>query len=258
MGKNGNIVNAQRDVHIRPSCHLQGMAENAEAGDVGNGMHIRILGEFAADAVEVRRRCDEFGIGVRRQHAFLERCRVNSDTKRLGQDQRVTGPSAAIAPQTGNRAGADDRKAVNRLGSINRMAAGDGDTCFRADCASALQNLAHRLGRQLVNWHAENGECHDRLSAHCINVGNRIGCRNPAEVERIVDHRHEEVRRRDHAGFVIELPDRGIVTGFGSDKQPVKRSADRLIRKQLLQDRGRQLASASATMGKRGQAQRRY
>src|ERR1043166_9278735 len=93
------------------------------------------------------------------------------------------------------------------------------DPCRGADRATALENLAHRLDRDLVDRHAEDRQSHDRLATHRIDVGDRIGRRDPSELIRVVDHRHEEVHGGNDAGTVIELPYRCIVTGLDTDKE---------------------------------------
>ena len=76
----------------------------------------------------------------------------------------------------------------------------------------------------------------------------------PAEVERIVDHRHKEVGGRDDAGLVVKPPYRGVVAGLRSDEQIGEGRRRRLLGEQLAQDGGRQFATAAAAMGESGQA----
>jgi hypothetical protein len=136
------------------------------------------------------------------------------------------------------------------------VAAGDRNARGGADCRTTFENFAHRLGRDLVQRYAENGQRHDRLAAHGIDVGNRIGRGNAAEVVGIVHNRREEVGGRNHAGAVVKLPDRGIVGRLGSDQQLPVGSGQRLIGQELFQHRRRELAAAAATVGKTGQSHR--
>ena len=77
--------------------------------------------------------------------------------------------------------------------------------------------------------------------------------RDPPEVARVVDHRHEEVGGRDHAALGVELPHGRIVAGLGADQELAERSGRRLARQQLLQHGGCELAAAAAAMGEAGQ-----
>ena len=75
-----------------------------------------------------------------------------------------------------------------------------------------------------------------------------------AEVERVVDHRHEEVGGRDDAGVVVKPPYRRVVAGLRADEKVGEGSGRRLLGEQLAQHARRQLAAAAAAMGERGQA----
>ena len=123
-----------------------------------------------------------------------------------------------------------------------------------ANGCSALEDLAHHLGRDLVHRHAEDGKRHDRLAAHGIDVGDGVGGGDAAEVVGVVDHRHEEVGGGDDAGVVVELPDGGVVGGLGADQKLLVRRGSRLVGKQLLQDGGRKLAAAAAAVREAGQS----
>src|SRR5262245_48701983 len=114
---------------------------------------------------------------------------------------------------------ADHRETVDRLGAVDRVATGHGDPDRCTYRRPACENGPYRLGRYLVDWHAQNGECHDRSSTHGIDVGDRIAGGDPAEIVRVVNHRHEEVGGGDDAGVTVELPYGGIITGLGADQQ---------------------------------------
>ena len=77
--------------------------------------------------------------------------------------------------------------------------------------------------------------------------------RDPPEVAGIVHHGHEEVGRRDDAGVLVHLPDRGVVSGLGADQKLGEGLRRRHARQQVLQHGRRELASAAAAMGEAGQ-----
>ena len=66
---------------------------------------------------------------------------------------------------------------------------------------------------------ATKRERHDRPAAHRVDVADRVGRGDAAEVERIVDDRHEEVGGRDQRLLVVELVDGGVVGGLDADHQ---------------------------------------
>src|SRR5690606_22390374 len=69
--------------------------------------------------------------------------------------------------------------------------------------------------------------------------------------------RHEEIRGGDHAVFVVQLPDGGIVAGFRANQKLAERLHDRLVRQQVLQNGWSELAAAAAAMGERAETNRR-
>ena len=129
------------------------------------------------------------------------------------------------------------------------MAAGNRNAGRLADRCAAFKDLAHYFRGNFVHRHSQNCQRHDRRAAHGIDVRERVGGGDAAEVERIVYHRHEEVGGRDHAGAVVELPDAGIVAGFNADQQLLVVGGGGMPGQQLLQDGGRQLTSAAAAVG---------
>ncbi len=135
------------------------------------------------------------------------------------------------------------------------MAAGDRNAGLGADRRPARENVPHRLDRQLAERHAEDGQGEDRLAAHGIDVRQRIGGGDSAEIAGIVDHRHEEIGGGDDAGLVVHLPDRGVVAGLGADQQGREGRRLRLPGQQLLQNRRGQLAATAAAMGQVGQTE---
>ncbi len=202
---------------LRPTRQLECMAQYAEAGNVGNGVHVLVLRELGPDAVQGRRGVDHLLIGLGQQRGLLDRGRVDADADRLGEDQLVARLRIGVAPHLIRPADADHRQAIDRLGAIDRMATSHGNACRGTDGRAAFQDLAHHLDRNLVDRHAEDGERHDRLAAHGIDVGDGVGRGDAAEIVGIVDHRHEEIGGRDDAGVVVDLPHGGIIGGLGAD-----------------------------------------
>ena len=134
------------------------------------------------------------------------------------------------------------------------MAASNGNSRLRRHCRTAAQDFADHAGRHAVDRHAEDREREDRLAAHRVDVGERVGRRDAAKVERIVDHRHEEISGRDNAGLVVKPPYRGIVASLRADEQIGEGRRRRLFGEQLAQYAGRQFATAAAAMSESGQA----
>jgi len=118
----------------------------------------------------------------------------------------------------------------------------------------AGQDLLDRLDRQAVHRHADDGQGEDRRRAHGVDVRQGVGRGDAAEVERIVDHRHEEVGGRHQRLLVVQPPDGRVVRGLGPDHQVGEHRRRRRFRQDLAQHGRRQLAAAAAAVGQRGQS----
>ena len=213
-----------------------------------------VLRELRPDAVEKGRRGDHLGVATGWKSLLLYGRGIDSDAEPFRQDQGISRPGAGIAPDVLRPACADHGKAVDRLRRIDRMAAGDRDSGRGANGAAALQDLAHHLCRHLVERHAKDRQRHDRPAAHRIDVGDRVRCRDPAEIIGVIHHGHEEIGGGDDARRVVDLPYGGVIAGLGADKKLPEGIGLDLVREKLLQDGRRQLAAAAAAMGEAGQA----
>lgn len=73
--------------------------------------------------------------------------------------------------------------------------------------------------------------------------------RDPAEIVRIVDDRHEEIRRGDDAVVLVKLPHRGVVASLDPYEELSVGTGRRLPGENLLQHGRSELAAAAAAMG---------
>ena len=134
------------------------------------------------------------------------------------------------------------------------MSPGDGNAGRGANRSAAFQNFADGLHRQFAQRHSQDRERHDRLAAHGIDIRERVGGGDPAEIAGVVHNRHEEVGGGDHACLVVDLPDSRVVARLGADEKLRIGHRGRLIGEKLLQHRRRQLAAAAAAVRETGQS----
>jgi hypothetical protein len=57
------------------------------------------------------------------------------------------------------------------------------------------------------------------MGPHGVNVADRVHGRDSAEIEWVVDDRHEEVRSADHGLIVVDSIHRSIVACIEADQQ---------------------------------------
>ena len=126
-----------------------------------------------------------------------------------------------------------------------------------ADRLAAGEDLPDDAVGQLADRHADDGQREQRPPAHGIDVGQRIGGGDAAELVGVVDDGHEEVGGRHDRLFVVQPVDGGVVAVLDADQQvgigrcQVRR--ERGIGQDVAQHRRRDLAAAAAAVGKLGQ-----
>ena len=136
------------------------------------------------------------------------------------------------------------------------MATSHHDASIGAGAFATLQDAADRVLRQRVDRHADDGQCEQRPGAHRVQVRQRVGGGDAAEVERIVDDGHEEIGGGDDCLAIIEAVHRGVVAGLAPDEK-LSRSGKRWnATQQFAQHARRDLAAAAAAMRERGQSLR--
>ena len=130
--------------------------------------------------------------------------------ERLGQDEPVARPGAALAQQPVGMGGADDRQPVLRLRVADGVAAGERAAGLADLGRGAGEDLGQHVARQVL------GEGRDRQreqdpAAHREDVGQGVGRGDLAERPRVVDERREEVERADDREVVADAVDGGVV-----------------------------------------------
>ena len=133
------------------------------------------------------------------------------------------------------------------------MAAGDRDADLAADRLAAFENLADDVQRQHVDRHADQCQREQRRRALGIDIGNRPGGRDAAEVEGVVDDRRVEISRRDDRLLLVDLVNRGIVAAPRADQQLRRNHAGSEAGEDLLENRRGDLGAAAAAVRKMGQ-----
>ncbi len=117
-------------------------------------------------------------------------------------------------------------------------------TCRANDGLAAAQDLTKDVQPQALKREGHEVQGAQRLSAHRIDVRERVGCRDSTEVKRIVDDGSEEVDGLDQRQVAAELHDRRVIAGLRAHEHAwVQRPRQRTHQRQ--QAARRQLASAA-------------
>ena len=137
--------------------------------------------------------------------------------QRLRQHEHVARPSAGVRPDLVRRRRAGDDQPVLRLGVDDGVPADDHDAGVgrrqRAALHDGRRDLAVEVGRE-----PRHGEREQRPRAHGVHVRDRVGRRDAAEVEGVVDDGREEVDALYEHEVVAQPDDGGVVERAGADQ----------------------------------------
>jgi hypothetical protein len=129
----------------------------------------------------------------------------------LGQNQHVAGQRAAVACQQIGMALTDDAHAELRFTVVDGVTADNGDTRLQCHLAAATHDLFEGAGVQQIARKADEVECEKWAGAHGVDVGQRVGRGDAAEVIRVVDDGREEVHRRHQSPLIGDAVHGGVV-----------------------------------------------
>lgn len=236
--------------------HFHQVAEQAETGDVGHRLDPRQPAEARAGPVQgahpVTRHADVLGA----QPGLLLGSGEDADAQRLGQVQPAAGLGGVVAFHEALLHHAGHGQAEDRLGGVDGVSAGQRDAGFLADLAAAGDHLAGDFRGQHVDRPAEDGDGHQRVAAHGVDIADGVGRGDTAEIEGVVDDRHEEIGGGDHPALLVEGVDSRVVARGVADPElriEVLRAA---AGEDHLQYLGRNLAAAAGAVAVLGQADR--
>ena len=200
--------------------HAEGVAGEAEAGDVGRGVDAVLEGEAARHVVQplhlAERRLEPGLVEL----VGLEGVDQDAGAERLGEQQPVAGTGAGVGEQALRVGLADHREAELELGVAHRMAAEERRAGLDQRLGGAAEDLRERRLSLPSSWEAAEVEGEERPAAHGVDVREGIGGGHPAEAAGVVADRGDEVGGGDQ-GAVAEAEDAGVVAGRRADEDPL-------------------------------------
>ena len=259
LGHGENLVEERGTCHAdsraepRATAHSEQMPEETEACDIGHRVDSRDGRQLRARTVEAGGRVDQGLIAAGGELTLPERGREDPDTERLAENQRVAFARFGVALQVTRMNDPDGREPIDRLHRIDAVTPGDGNACFGADRLSAANDPTDDRRREHLDRHGEQRQRQERLCAHGVDVGQRVGGGDAPEIERVVDDRHEEIGGGHHRLIVAELIDRGVVSGLGAHQEPCEGRGGSRFPEQLGEHAWRDLAAAAPSVGERGE-----
>ncbi|MNQ40598.1 hypothetical protein D3C85_542570 [compost metagenome] len=236
--------------------HFHQMPKQTKTGDIGHGGHAVELAEAAPRLVQgAHPVASQAHVTVAQLALFL--CGgEDTDPQRLGQVQQATGGGGVVALHVAFFHQPGDGQAEDRLRCVNRMTARQWNTRLVTHRTASANHFPGNLRRQHVDWPAKDGNRHQRVTAHGVDVADGIGGGDATEIERVIDNRHEKVGGRDHTLLVIDGVHRRVIARSVAHPEfrvEVLRAA---AGQNHLQHLGRNLAATTCAMAVLGQANR--
>jgi len=240
----------------RGSGHLEPVAEQPEARDVGRCQHLARDEHLRGRPVErthlVHRRRE-----VRpRRPAGPRAAHEQPRAEPLGQHEDVPGAGAALAQKPVRVRDADDRQPVLGLRVADCVAARQDAAGLADRRAGAVEDRGERRRWEVVGERGDR-EREEDAAAHREDVAQRVRGRDLAVRPRVVDDRREEVER----------PDDGHVRGNEVNRGVVRRveAGQELLRRRLADEPGEgagqqvraELGRTAAALGQFREADRR-
>ena len=206
----GHVLEPQARADAARVEHLAEVPGEAEAADVGAGVHADLLHRGGGRRVQRRRLVGRGAHLVLADDAVLEGAGQHADAQPLRQHERVARLRPAVVDDVGRTREAGHGEPVLRLLVLDRVAAGH----LGARLLHLVEAAAQDLGEHVVAELRRPGhEVHrrQRPGAHGVHVRQRVGRGDRAEQVRVVDDGREEVDRLHQAEVVGHLRDGGVV-----------------------------------------------
>ena len=218
-------------------------------------MHAGQPRQLGAGPVEPRGGVDHRGIVAFVELAFLEGGRIDAHAQRLAENEDVACLGTAVALEILRIDRADGHQAVDGFHRVDGVAARQGHAGVTADRLTAFQDAGDDIVRQHVDGHADDGQRHDGLPPHGVDIGQCVGGRNPSEVVGVVDNGHEEIGGGHDGLVLVDAVDGGIIGGLGAHQQVGEELGRHAASGQQVSQHARgDLAAAAAAVRERGEA----
>ena len=254
-GRAGRRGGVQLDPDAAPLRHLVRVAEQAEAGHVGDRVRLegpQHVGRLAAEDRHRRAsppRAPPRAAALRAPREGASPSRAASSgraRRRAARRSSASSPSGCTVPTTASPYfGSSSRSVCRRRGSRRPRA-----PARRAAPKIAASVSFGRLSGKAAIESASSGD-----AAHREDVVERVRRGDAPEERWIVDERREEVEREDERALVVELVDDGIVRGREPDEQVLGLGGHEPSQ-QLVEAGGGVLGSAAAARREGGEALR--
>ncbi len=218
--------------------HFGQVAKQAKAGDIGHSLHPFQCSKTLARAVQPAHQITGYAGILGAQFLLLFCGGQDTDAQRFGQKQPRAGFGLVVALELAAQHMAGDGQTKDRLRGINRVAASQRHASLGAHLAGTSQDFTGNCSGQQIDGPAQNGNGHHRRAAHGVDITDGVGSGDAAEIEWVVDNRHEEVGGADYALLGVKAKYGSVITAGIAHPEPLKGRAGLTDREHLVQHLG--------------------
>ena len=197
------------------------MTEQAEAGDVGCGVHRVAHRQRSVARARVQCRHDANRLVDERGGRLVtfHRRGDHPQANRLRQHDHVPGARGPVREHTLRVDGADHRETELRFRVIDGVAATHDRARAPDDLVTAVEHARQQVEGKALARPRHEVEREERRPAHRVDVGERVRRCDPTPVVGVVDDRREEVGGDDDGEVVAQAVDGGVVSGVEAHQQ---------------------------------------
>ena len=214
----GDLLERKFQTDLAGLGDFAGVPEQAETGDVGDGLELAIQSQLSSLMVEAFHPGADFAHFLFCGQAFFEGGGGDAKAQRFADEEVISWFGAALGQDFFGFSDADGHQSefwlvigdsVTTSNDHTRLAA-----FFSRPADDGFGNFLGQVGRK-----SGDVERQERLCAHGVDIGEAVCGSDGTVIVRIVDYRGEEIGG-DHQGMaLVQLPDSGIVCRIQSDQK---------------------------------------
>jgi len=214
----GDLVEMELQTYLAGLGDFASVPEQAETGDVGDGLELAIQRKLSSLVVETLHPGTDFAHFFFCGQAFFEGGGGDAEAQRFAEEEMISRFGAALGQDFIGFGDSDGHQSKFRFVVGNGVPAGDDHASlpafFSRTADDCLGNFLGQVGREGGDIESQEGFC-----AHGVNIGETVGGGNGSVIVGVVHHRGEEVGG-DHQGMVlVQLPDSGVVSRIQPDQK---------------------------------------
>ncbi|OQC55939.1 MAG: hypothetical protein BWX52_01914 [Bacteroidetes bacterium ADurb.Bin013] len=195
------------------------MAQQAEAGDIGQGMHAGQQRQPGAFCIQPGHQAQgRFHMFLQGDSPFYPGA-YEANAQGLCKEQVITFLNAVVPANQFLVNDARHGQAENRFRYADAVSTGQGDPGLRANGTCSFNHLPRHRSRQFLQRPAQDGDGHQGRSTHGVNVRDSVSGSDPSKIIRVVHNGGKEIGGADDGFPAANVVYSRIVAGLVPHQQ---------------------------------------